>query len=93
MGVSKLASYADLVRVPRDAFTFKVSAPPNMLRMTPLTYASPSAFPTFVPVFRKSRDFSRTARETSISVGVVDGSVWSGRSTKMDMGSSNISKG
>ncbi len=36
MGVSKLASYADLVRVPNEALTVNVSAPPNMFLRTPL---------------------------------------------------------
>ena len=75
IGVSKLAWYADRVRVPNEALSLRLSAPPKMLRARPSMYAEPSALPTSVPVLNLNRDFSITERYTSMSVGVVEGSV------------------
>lgn len=74
------------MRVPREAFKFKDSAPPRMFRHIKLAYAEPSAFPTSVPVLNKIRDFSFTDKYTSKSVGVVDASVCGDLSKYRDIG-------
>lgn len=49
-GVSKIAEYADRVRVPAEALKFRVSALPKMFRHVRFPYALPSALPKSVPV-------------------------------------------
>ncbi len=83
MGVSNVAWYADLVRVPAEAFKFKDSAPPNIFLHVRFPYAEPSTLPRSVPVFREIRLRSVTLRYISISVGVLEGSVGEGRSMKV----------
>jgi hypothetical protein len=82
-GVSNVAWYADLVRVPADAFRVSDSAPPKMFRHVRFPYAEPSTLPRSVPVFRDIRPRSRAWRKMSMSVTVELGSVGEGRLMKV----------
>ena len=70
---------------------FSDSAPPNRFLHKRLTYALPSVFPTSVPVCSFTRGSSFAFMKKSRSVGVEDGSVLSGLSTCISIGSLKIS--
>ena len=76
--MSKLALYALLVLVPKLAFAFRLSAPPKMFLSTTFKYALPSELPASVPVLIVYLPLSLALMKTAWSVGVVEGSVWSG---------------
>lgn len=58
-GVSKIAEYADRVRVPVEALKLRDSAPPKIFRHVRLPYALPSTFPRSVPVLSEILPRSR----------------------------------
>jgi hypothetical protein len=93
MGAPNTAWYDDRVAVPFEAFKSNDSAPPNMFRSWMFVYPEPSAFPTSTPVFADILPRSAAFMKISISVGVDEALVGSGRPMKVDIGSLNISAG
>lgn len=78
--------------MPLDAFRFRDSAPPKILRSCTSPYADPSVLPISVPVFAENRPLSCARRNTSMSVTVEEGSVGEGRSMKVETGSLKMPK-
>jgi hypothetical protein len=91
MDVLKTAWYAERVLVPAEAFRSRDSAPPKIFRNCIFPYAEPSTFPISVPVFADIRPRSAAFMNISISVGVEEAFVASGRPMNVDIGSLNIS--
>jgi len=89
--VLKTAWYAERVLVPAEAFRSRDSAPPKIFRSCIFPYAEPSTFPISVPVFADIRPRSAAFMNISISVGVEEAFVASGRPMNVDIGSLNIS--